>query len=66
MDTPNVPINFVPAKTGETFNAGTITIRIMEDGSRTGELGSQSALGGRMFFDRGDNFANANGGVDSE
>ncbi|KIV80602.1 hypothetical protein PV11_08093 [Exophiala sideris] len=35
MDTPNVPINFVPAKGGETFKVGTITIRIMEDGSRT-------------------------------
>ena len=36
MDTPTVPINFVPAKSGETFKLGTITIRIMEDGSRTG------------------------------
>ncbi|KIW16035.1 hypothetical protein PV08_06086 [Exophiala spinifera] len=35
MDTPNVPINFVPAASGETFKVGTITIRIMEDGSRT-------------------------------
>lgn len=37
METPNVPINFVPATAGETFKLGTITIRIMEDGSRTGE-----------------------------
>jgi hypothetical protein len=37
MDTPNVPINFVPAKTGETFTAGNgISMRILEDGSRTG------------------------------
>jgi hypothetical protein len=36
METPTVPINFVPAKAGETFKLGTITIRIMEDGSRTG------------------------------
>ncbi|OAP58080.1 hypothetical protein AYL99_07170 [Fonsecaea erecta] len=38
METPTVPINFVPAKAGETFKVGTITIRIMEDGSRTGSL----------------------------
>lgn len=36
METPTVPINFVPATAGETFKLGTITIRIMEDGSRTG------------------------------
>ena len=35
MDTPSVPLNFVPAETGETFRVGTIQIRIMEDGSRT-------------------------------
>ncbi|KAK5227232.1 hypothetical protein LTR72_003222 [Exophiala xenobiotica] len=35
METPTVPINFVPATSGETFKVGTITIRIMEDGSRT-------------------------------
>ncbi|KAJ9608397.1 hypothetical protein H2200_007385 [Cladophialophora chaetospira] len=35
METPNVPINFVPAKSGETFKVGHITIRIMEDGSNT-------------------------------
>jgi len=33
---PNVPINFVPVKAGETFSIGMITVRIMEDGSRTG------------------------------
>lgn len=37
METPNVPINFVPATAGETLKLGTITIRIMEDGARTGE-----------------------------
>ena len=36
METPSVPINFVKVKEGETFKVGTITIRIMEDGSRTG------------------------------
>lgn len=35
METPSVPINFVPAKAGEVLQLGTITIRIMEDGSRT-------------------------------
>lgn len=34
--TPQVPIHFVPATVGETFKLGTLTIRIMEDGSRTG------------------------------
>lgn len=37
METPSVPINFVPARTGDTFKLGTLDIRIMEDGSRTGE-----------------------------
>jgi hypothetical protein len=37
METPRVPVNFVPASEGETFKLGTVTIRIMEDGSRTGE-----------------------------
>ena len=36
METPKGSINFVPAKGGETFALGHITIRIMEDGSRTG------------------------------
>lgn len=35
METPNVPLNFVPAKEGEVLSLGKITIRIMEDGSRT-------------------------------
>jgi len=34
---PDVPIKFVPVKAGETLKLGTITIRIMEDGSNTGE-----------------------------
>jgi hypothetical protein len=38
METPNVPINFVPAKQGEVLHLGTIIIRIMEDGSRTGNV----------------------------
>ncbi|KAF2754672.1 hypothetical protein EJ05DRAFT_503624 [Pseudovirgaria hyperparasitica] len=33
--TPTVPVNYVAAKAGETFKLGQITIRIMEDGSRT-------------------------------
>jgi hypothetical protein len=38
METPNVPLNFVPAKQGEVLHLGTIVIRIMEDGSRTGKI----------------------------
>lgn len=37
---PKVPINFVPAKAGDTFPLGPMTIRIMEDGSRTGMTAS--------------------------
>jgi hypothetical protein len=36
-EVPQVPINFVPATEGETFALGQLTIRIMEDGSRTGK-----------------------------
>lgn len=39
METPQVPINFVPAKAGEVLDLGVIKIRIMEDGSRTGKQG---------------------------
>jgi len=35
---PNVPAAFVPAKSGDTFKLGTLTIRIMEDGSHTGSV----------------------------
>jgi len=35
---PNVPAAFVPAKSGDTFKLGTLTIRIMEDGSHTGTV----------------------------
>jgi hypothetical protein len=38
VPTPNVPINFVHAKAGEIIKLGTITLRVMEDGSRTGGL----------------------------
>ena len=41
METPNVPLNFVPAKAGDVLSLGKITIRIMEDGSRTGKKTSQ-------------------------
>lgn len=37
---PQVPINFVPATAGETFALGQLSIRIMEDGSRTGMMRS--------------------------
>lgn len=33
---PTVPVNFVPAKGGEVISLGGITLRVMEDGSRTG------------------------------
>lgn len=36
--TPHRPINFVPVQSGEILKLGHITCRIMEDGSRTGEL----------------------------
>ncbi|KAF2726064.1 hypothetical protein K431DRAFT_280095 [Polychaeton citri CBS 116435] len=32
---PDVPINFVPATSGEVLNLGMIKCRVMEDGSRT-------------------------------
>jgi len=37
MDTPEVPVTFVPAKEGEVLMLGTVKMRIMEDGSHTGE-----------------------------
>ena len=43
-DIPQVPANFVPAAAGERFKLGTMTIRIMEDGSRTGGFLLCSAL----------------------
>lgn len=33
---PDVPVSLVPVKGGEILKLGTITIRIMEDGSNTG------------------------------
>ncbi|MCJ1454355.1 hypothetical protein MMC28_004708 [Mycoblastus sanguinarius] len=36
LPVPQVPINFVPAKAGEQYKLGAMTIRIMEDGSHTG------------------------------
>jgi hypothetical protein len=32
----HIPVNHVPAKTGEIIKLGAITCRVMEDGSRTG------------------------------
>lgn len=36
VSVPNVDINFVPVKGGETFKLGPLTCRVMEDGSHTG------------------------------
>ena len=38
---PDRPLNFVPAKAGETIHLGQITCRILEDGSRTGTLSTR-------------------------
>ncbi|KAH7356833.1 RmlC-like cupin domain-containing protein [Rhexocercosporidium sp. MPI-PUGE-AT-0058] len=35
VPTPNVPINFVAAEMGEIIPLGKLTLRVMEDGSRT-------------------------------
>ena len=35
---PDVPINFVPIREGETFKLGPMTCRVLEDGSRTGKI----------------------------
>ncbi|KAK4505188.1 hypothetical protein PRZ48_003151 [Zasmidium cellare] len=35
VSVPNVDINFVPVKGGETFKLGPITCRVLEDGSNT-------------------------------
>ncbi|KAJ0383765.1 hypothetical protein COL922a_009796 [Colletotrichum nupharicola] len=35
IPTDGIPVNFVPAKAGETFKLGLITCRVLEDGSRT-------------------------------
>ncbi|KAI1383782.1 RmlC-like cupin [Hypoxylon trugodes] len=35
MKTPDIPVNLVRAKAGETFMLGTVKIRVMEDGSNT-------------------------------
>ena len=36
VKTPNVPITFVQAKEGEVIALGSVKLRVMEDGSRTG------------------------------
>ena len=38
IPTDGIPVNFVPAKTGEVIKLGVITCRVLEDGSRTGEF----------------------------
>jgi hypothetical protein len=43
QEMPTVPVNFVPAKAGEIIKLGAITCRVMEDGSRSGELQLQTA-----------------------
>ncbi|KAJ0268724.1 hypothetical protein COL940_013121 [Colletotrichum noveboracense] len=35
IPTDGIPVNFVPAKAGETFKLGLVTCRVLEDGSRT-------------------------------
>ncbi|KAM5343951.1 hypothetical protein ACJ41O_012488 [Fusarium nematophilum] len=35
IPTDGIPVNFVPAKTGEIIKLGVITCRVLEDGSRT-------------------------------
>ena len=40
LEIPQVNVNFVPAKAGDTFALGPATIRIMEDGSHTGRMHS--------------------------
>ncbi|PQE24558.1 Cupin domain-containing protein [Rutstroemia sp. NJR-2017a WRK4] len=35
VPTPNVPINFVKAETGDILSLGSVKVRVMEDGSRT-------------------------------
>jgi len=37
LPTDNIPVNWVPAKSGEIIQLGPITMRVLEDGSRTGE-----------------------------
>lgn len=41
MDMPRRSINFVPAKAGEILKLGHITCRVMEDGSRTGNVSAK-------------------------
>lgn len=43
METPQVPINFVPVEAGEVLSLGTIKIRIMEDGTRVSVRGHEAA-----------------------
>ncbi|KAL9077931.1 MAG: hypothetical protein Q9157_003138 [Trypethelium eluteriae] len=43
LPVPDVPLNFVPAKEGEVLKIGPMTLRIMEDGSRT-DLASRLAF----------------------
>lgn len=45
LEMPKVPVNFVPAKSGEILKLGHITMRIMEDGSQTGKLASHAQPG---------------------
>lgn len=37
MAPPSVPVTLVPARKGDTFKIGPFTVRIMEDGSNTGQ-----------------------------
>lgn len=44
IPTDGIPVNFVPAKAGDVIKLGLITCRVLEDGSRTGELPSDDTL----------------------
>jgi len=49
LPVPQVPVAFVPAEVGETYPLGPMTIRILEDGSHTGNLRSPMAFTGLTF-----------------
>ena len=46
---PNVDIEFIEAKGGETFKLGPITCRVLEDGSHTGKRSQKYDFGQDCF-----------------
>lgn len=44
LPTDHIPVNFVPAKSGEILKLGLITCRVLEDGSRTSVFDSTVSL----------------------